>query len=389
MTSTTTPSPGRNLGLDLLRLVAVLLVLGNHMTLAGSGGNPLLDAWSRVGWVGVDLFFVLSGFLVSGLLFQEHLRTGHVAIGRFLVRRGLKIYPPFWVLIAYSVVTAWAHGLPQAWQAVASELFFVQNYGWHLWAHTWSLAVEEHFYLLLSALVWLLVRYRRDPFRLLPAICGVALGAGLGLRILNAYQNPEYSYGAYLAPTQLRIDSLFLGMLLSHLFYYRDLPARIRSFAPGWRIAFGATLLLVPAYFYNRESHLWVSVIGYNLLDLGAALLVLGVVGLASSRSRILCSLATMGSASYSIYLWHMPMEFWARRLWPVHAQGQLHYFGYFVTFIGGSLLFGCVMSRLIEIPVLKLRDHWFPSRLAKDCTGNQPSQTVLSLSPEPATVVP
>src|SRR5438270_7344794 len=99
-----TSSGSRLPGLDLLRGIAVLLVLGRHMwDVPPDVQHPLgrvLEVWQRGGWVGVDLFFVLSGFLVSGLLFSEYKQFGTVSPGRFLLRRGLKIYPAFYVFLA-------------------------------------------------------------------------------------------------------------------------------------------------------------------------------------------------------------------------------------------------------------------------------------------------
>ena len=85
----------RNLGLDLLRLFAILLVIGNHLRPIPGHHDVLLAGWIRGGWVGVDLFFVLSGFLVAGLLFNDFLRNGRVSIARFLVRRVSRYIPHF------------------------------------------------------------------------------------------------------------------------------------------------------------------------------------------------------------------------------------------------------------------------------------------------------
>src|SRR5215211_479046 len=100
--------------LDVLRAVAVLLVLGRHVNVVAPmpadvpGPVALaIRAWVKVGWTGVDLFFVLSGFLVSGLLFAEYRKNGELRIGRFLIRRGFKIYPPFWVLMAVTLAAYW------------------------------------------------------------------------------------------------------------------------------------------------------------------------------------------------------------------------------------------------------------------------------------------
>src|SRR5438876_4889931 len=93
--------------LDALRAIAVLLVLGHHMPACPRDLNyPLAlftEQWKQCGWAGVDLFFVLSGFLVSGLLFREYQKYGTIKLPRFLARRGLKIYPAFYVLLLTTI----------------------------------------------------------------------------------------------------------------------------------------------------------------------------------------------------------------------------------------------------------------------------------------------
>ena len=151
--------------LDLLRAVAVFLVIGRHVKYpldAGWGpiGETVMRTWTRGGWVGVDLFFVLSGFLVSGLLFREYQHKGTISIGRFLIRRGLKIYPAFYFLLAVTVVQTVSRKGTSAISlpAVVAECLFVQNYGPSMLQHSWSLAVEEHFYLLCSLLIFFLTQ---------------------------------------------------------------------------------------------------------------------------------------------------------------------------------------------------------------------------------------
>src|SRR5262249_23529139 len=139
--------------------IAVLLVLGRHFY-PSKGVNPILLTWQRGGWIGVDLFFVLSGFLVSGLLFDEHLRQKKLSINTFLLRRGLKIYPAFWVLIIVTIFVNSTQNLPTPTKGLIGELLFLQNYLAALWNHTWSLAVEEHFYLGLALLLFLLHKKR-------------------------------------------------------------------------------------------------------------------------------------------------------------------------------------------------------------------------------------
>jgi peptidoglycan/LPS O-acetylase OafA/YrhL len=161
----TTPAH-RNQSLDVLRCIAVLLVLGFHY--------PYYGLWGRLGWIGVDLFFVLSGFLISGLLFQEYKCTGAINFKRFLIRRGLKIYPTFCLLIALAGgLSLLLHSSTLRTQTFISPIF-AQGYdigqGHALLAQAWSIAVEEHFYLLLPLLLLLLIALCRteDPFRVIP-----------------------------------------------------------------------------------------------------------------------------------------------------------------------------------------------------------------------------
>ena len=354
----------RNLGLDLLRLFAILLVIGNHLRPLPGGDGVLLAGWIRGGWVGVDLFFVLSGFLVAGLLFNDYLRHGRISIGRFLVRRGFKIYPAFWVLIAFSVAVFWSRHQSVPSRNLLGELCFVQNYSAHIWPHTWSLAIEEHFYLCLAFLVFLLVRRPgTNPFSWFPAIVAVIAVACLALRIQNAVRYPEYNYSWDLFPTHLRIDSLFFGALLAYASHFHRLEERIAWF-PAWaRIAAGLALLL-PAFIFARETDRWITVVGFNLFYIGSGLLVLGAIKLRETSSRFLRLLGAFGASSYSIYLWHEPINAWlAVGILDSHANGRGVYWQYLFVCVFGALLLGYAMAFVIETPILKLRDRFYPSR--------------------------
>ena len=130
----------RNQSLDVLRGIAILLVLGRHFN--------YFPLWRQAGWIGVDLFFVLSGFLISGLLFQEYKNTGKLDVRRFILRRGLKIWPSYYLLILatmlFYVFIARASEHPFPKHEVAVSALFIRNYfgadGFNFLAHTWSLA---------------------------------------------------------------------------------------------------------------------------------------------------------------------------------------------------------------------------------------------------------
>src|SRR4051812_11977324 len=130
------PRPSTRIqGLDVLRGLAIILVLGRHGAIAPAN-QPILHAitsiWATGGWVGVDLFFVLSGFLVSGLIFRECQENGDFSLKRFFLRRGLRIYPPFYAFLLARGMLALVFRSDNAelftFSRFLREAFFVQNY---------------------------------------------------------------------------------------------------------------------------------------------------------------------------------------------------------------------------------------------------------------------
>ncbi len=360
----------------MLRLVAVALVLFNHATFSTEAFPPavaaVLEALRRGGWVGVDLFFVLSGYLVSGLLFNEHEKHGSVHIGTFLLRRGMKIYPAFWVLLAYTCFSMYRRGAEFPPKDVLGELLFLQNYLGQLWGHTWSLAIEEHFYIGLALLIALLQRRSSAAaFMAIPYVFIFVATICLALRIWEVRNHPLFDWHAHMTPTHLRADSLFFGVLLSYATRYQNLTRSLRALPTPLMILAACTLLL-PAFVFHRDDHRWLTVTGFVLFYLAGGLLVLSFVRIKFSSNRVVRTMAALGAASYSIYLWHGPMVSWTKPL--SHSGSALGETVYLGTFIAGSLLLGYFMSRLVEVPVLHLRDRYFRSRAASLPTRQSPS---------------
>jgi peptidoglycan/LPS O-acetylase OafA/YrhL len=279
----------RSSALDVLRAVAVILVFSAH-----SGILPIL---SHIGWMGVDLFFVLSGFLVSGLLFREYRESQQVRAGRFLARRGFKIYPQFYALTAVTITVAAWRGIPVSWRVIAADVTFLQSYLPGFWGHTWSLAVEEHFYLLLAVVIGLLAkRGGENPFRALPKWIFAIFAAVLFARVATWWLDPpvleqahiyrsfywtpsfpKWSYAAHLLSSHLRMDSLLAGVLLSyyHVFHGEALLQFVNRFR-GW-LAPISILTLTPALFLEQVDPLLYTA-GFSAIWLGFALLLLLVV---------------------------------------------------------------------------------------------------------------
>lgn len=289
-------------GIDVLRGIAIALVLIRH--------TGLVPIASRVGWIGVDLFFVLSGYLVSGLLFAEWRATGAMNVRRFLLRRGLKIWPQFYAMVVATIlVFACLHERVPGKHLLA-EIMFLQNYYPGVWSHTWSLAVEEHFYLGL-ALSALLMRNRiASLLNFLPHFFVAAMTTVLALRILTMRFAPETTELAHIWPTHLRADALLAGVLLAYLRqFHRDRLARwVQKYASAASPV--SVLCLAPAYFLGPLNP-WMYTIGLSLNAVAFGLLLLLVLhsphsGKAPGLSERL--LSRLGRISYGTYLWQGPV---------------------------------------------------------------------------------
>jgi peptidoglycan/LPS O-acetylase OafA/YrhL len=338
----------------VLRGVAVLLVLVHH---SPGGEGALL----RGGWTGVDLFFVLSGFLVSGLLFKEHLRSGRIRPGRFYLRRGLKIYPNFYTMLAVtSAVLALGHVDVEP-RNVVHEAVFLQNYlpaAWWGREHAWSLAIEEHFYFLLPPALILLLRwppFRRAPVRWATVLAATLGAAALAIRWTMVRSGADAS--SVLFPTHTRLDALAFGVLLSVVWHFA--PARIAVVRRlRWALVPVGLLLTLPCYLLSNEHH-FVLTLGLTLNYLGYGMVLAAALTLPRLLPRPLGpALAYVGFYSYSIYLWHLPFLAVVRNT--LHEGPAAA-----AVFYAGSIVTGVVMARLVEIPALRLRERWIPAPTA------------------------
>jgi peptidoglycan/LPS O-acetylase OafA/YrhL len=175
----------RQPGLDLLRALAIIVVVIYH---TGIFGFALSNRLHRFGWVGVDLFFVLSGYLIGGQLLAPLMRGEKINLRRFYSRRALRIMPVYFVILAIYFLWPALREFPEI-SALWKFLLSVQNIGLRggtAFSHAWSLAVEDQFYLVLPLLLLLVVRWRGSGIAI---PCLIVLG-GLALRGLLAYQNP-------------------------------------------------------------------------------------------------------------------------------------------------------------------------------------------------------
>lgn len=371
------PAAQRLAALDTLRGVAVLLVLVCHMQTNGA-----LPAWlgvplrilQRGGWAGVDLFFVLSGFLVGGLLFREWTAHGELRAGRFLIRRGFKIYPAFYVMFAAVLLWSAAHGRWPGFAFVASEALFVQNYGPALFPHTWSLAVEEHFYLALPLLLWLVRGKKERPFATLPRVFAIIAAGCLALRVAGAW-GQSHATRASFAPTHLRCDSLLFGTVLAWLVHFHgEKVARFVRRRGRW-MAVAAVPLAAPPFVFALATTPFLFTFGYTALWLAAGLVLLLAVHHPGRRGV----LAWIGFYSYSIYLWHIPVQ---RILLPMLLPAKITPLPATLAYFAASIATGVFAARMIELPFLRLRDRFLPSRAEPPARDGRPPLDAPAHSP-------
>jgi peptidoglycan/LPS O-acetylase OafA/YrhL len=376
----------RNVDLDFLRGVAILSVIGLHIELPATHYTfltMLMDPFKQMGGRGVDLFFVLSGFLVGGLLLKEYRDTGVVNGRRFLVRRAFKIWPAYYVFILFNAV-ARHHPLNTF---LLANLLHLQNYLGSSLAQTWTLSIEEHFYLFLSILLVWVAHKRFSAARILQwlgALCLLAL-------VLRSNDALHGRMEEALRQTQDRMDSLLYGVMLATLYWL--LPEK---FAALTRRKWPLALVSIATFFlmYWLPAHpLFDRSIGYTLVAFGMVSFVCLVFahGSAINHFWLYRAVAWVGLYSYGIYLWHSIVREPARML-----LGRLHvtsdpaaWMVALVFQVGLSIGLGYAMSRIVEFPFLYLRDRVFPAKtqspLEVDQVQNELAVANSSLVNEPS----
>jgi len=373
--------PHRDRWLDLLRGFAVIGVVGAHLRpLPESTYSPLLSAvgiWRHGGWVGVDAFFVLSGYLVSGLLFTEAKSRNRLNVGRFLIRRAFKIYPPFWITVLLVLLARYLLNSPVTAQSVIGELLFLQNYVGKISGTHWTLAVEEHFYLLLA--FWMATCFftfkRKAPDALLrfPSVPWVSILTMVTCFYFRTLDWEREDYWQQVMKTHLRMDSLMFGVLLSWSRHFGPLAGINFGNLASFFLFIAGIACFIPAFSLPYISGWFMAVPSYNLFFLGGGFLILAGTKVQISNP-VLKGIAGIGGYSYCIYLCHDPWQryFVLRIVDP--TDSTLAWWAYFLLYTVGALVGGIVMSLIIEKPALRLRDRFFPSQSSLTGLPSPPS---------------
>lgn len=372
-TSSLAPLPSRDGSgrvriLDFFRGIAVLIIVLYH--------TDFFHQFFYWGWASLDLFFVLSGFLVSGLLFREYQRDQRIDGKRFLIRRGFKIYPQFYVYLVVITIIAVVQGVLSSKGLriniinFLAEAFYFQNYHPGIAYHTWSLAVEEHFYFFLTFWILLLIRFDWVNLKAILLTYLSLFGIALFFRWYSWDPN-SFSLHRNFFPTHIRMDSLFLGVLISYLFnYHYEQLATVAEQFYWWLIGVGL-LFLLPILFFGYQVK-WMNIVGLPLVYMGWGIILLCAfvnnrlerLFLRILGQRLFDKVGQVGYYSYSIYVWHLGVptfviavtnELNGEILFPPVISDLIR--------IALSLTIGILMANWLEFPVLKLRERYFPNK--------------------------
>jgi peptidoglycan/LPS O-acetylase OafA/YrhL len=336
-------SPRHYPALDGLRAVAIAMVLLLHGARSFAPG----------GFLGVDLFFTLSGFVITSVLLHDHGRQGQIRLSQFWLRRARRLLPAFALLLVLTLVL-W-RGIPEPKPAYGPAAIAAAAYVANVQAmldpaelgalvHTWSLSTEEQFYLLWPPLlVWLLTLRRELAVRLV--LCIIVVAA-----LARAYLRGEGSVLANYYSPLLRVDELLAGCALALIPRAVLTPYRRGYRACAWLFVACWPWLLSTLSYDCQDLHAG----GYTLFALGCmALLSVAIDDAPSLLGRVLSLrwLVALGKRSYGIYLYHLPIFMWFEQLRdPGHPLNFVWVSG---LRLACTLLVAELSYRYVERPIL------------------------------------
>jgi peptidoglycan/LPS O-acetylase OafA/YrhL len=341
--------------LDGLRAISVLMVVAAHTNGSLSRLIPFIPSWLYSFWgtLGVETFFVISGFLITHLLLQELHTTGTVSLKRFYFRRALRIFPPFYVYMAVALtltLAGFATGKLSAFVVAGTYTWNYLGGGSHLLEHTWSLSLEEQFYLLWPA-----------------ALVFFGARKSVKLAVWVVLLSPVSRMITYVLAPSLRallaamlhtgLDSIMFGCLLALLWRNERFNRFVQPLVRGWVAAVAASFILIlgPVFLQARFRGSYFLIFGLTINAFCLSQILLYVVRSPHSRVGLLLNtpvLRHLGVISYSLYLWQQMFT-------PVKSE-------WFLPWCVPAILACAELSYwCVELPALRLRDrleykfHW------------------------------
>ena len=358
-------------GLDHLRAFAICFVFLYHYQIFEH--PEWLPNIAKFGWTGVDLFFVLSGFLISSQLFFQIKNGVKISFKDFFLKRFFRILPLFWFVTGvYFLIPLFREreALPPLWKF----LTFTQNLALNLqdfgtFSHAWSLCVEEHFYFVLPIVLIFLQRCKQFYNAYWVLILLFSLGLLVRLYSWEILYLPHIdNENAWLFwlkyiyyPTYNRLDGLLIGVSIAAV--YQFLPSvwsRISKFGNYFLIV--SIIILIAAYFLCYEEHsFYASIFGFTAVSVGYGFMVIGAISPSSFLYQYHSKVTTfIAMLSYGIYLIHKGIIHITQGLLPyfeIDANSSLS----LIICIISCIIIAFILHQVIEKPFMELRKKWVP----------------------------
>lgn len=355
-------NPPRLASLDGMRGVAIAIVMLGH-TSGSEGGLPWATQLVRFlpASVGVQIFFTISGFIITHLLIREHAETGHLTLSAFWIRRAMRILPPLIVMLATLTLMSHAGWIQVSSQSQWASVFFFRNHvpgGWFN-GHIWSLSVEEQFYLCWPLfMAWFLGRRRVS-----------GLGSLIALAVLARFFFVQTGRGGWATYSLIgNLDGLVMGAWAAlQLAGISAWPERqMLRLARWWFVLL--PLVAVANYLTSTRYALWAVPVQPVIISLLTAAIIRGQLSTNASllhRFLNLPGLTYLGRMSYSIYLWQQLF------LCPIGAWSvSMTWFTIPPWNLGCSLMVGWLSWRFIEVPCAAVRSRMSTPR-SRSCQAS------------------
>jgi len=344
--------------LDGMRAVAILVVIIYHLEWL----MPQLHPYVKGGFLGVDIFFVLSGFLITSILLSEREKTGTIGLKNFYIRRCLRLIPAFWLFLI-GIYFFGSYLLPRFQASLVygrNDFLYALTYSMNWFSatnpgydsnlnHSWSLAIEEQFYIIWSLVLFKAFsekwKHRQIFFLTLGLIALLCISRAVRASFGTDTRVLYYS-------TDTRIDSLLIGCAASMLFVWKILPDNVVK--RGWfRLLLLASVssALVALFTFSHED-IGLYIAGLPVFTMAVAVMIYWLAVSENTSIHMILENRVMrwiGNISYSLYLWHYLMYEYAKKEFA--TPGSQIFVGVVLAFIIAAASY-----HLLEKPFLRLK---------------------------------
>ncbi len=356
-------------GLDLMRAIAILLVLLSHGRIFLRPLFPWIDYFSIGGFLGVELFFVLSGFLIGGILIKmrnAEKEFTYYRVRKFWIRRWFRTLPNYYLVLLINILLS-VFLFQDFSKQYLPFIFFIQNFSSphpKIFEEAWSLSVEEWFYLLLPVCILLLSIISKNILSgkqiiLISSLLFIILILVLRIEYVTRY-NPQWANGIRKV-VMFRLDTVVWGVLAAWFsFYFPEKWRKVRSVT----LALSILLFIIVAYFYytdvrSAEASFFAKTFYFSLVSIAGMLLLpfLSSIKISGNLSKVQYFFTYTSIISYSLYLVHLSIA--AKLIAHFIPFSPKIWSAVFVIFFIIAYLLSALLYKFFEKPVMELREKF------------------------------